>query len=188
MKKHKTKIIWGVIIVGLVGLMYWGGQTSNASNWEDTDVSCIPGGHQSLAFHIHTDLTVTVDGQQQTIPSNTGISHSCMSEVHTHDSSGNIHVESSDRSTVLTLADFFAVWDEPIERDGYETTVLVNGEESDFDYQFRDGDDIEVSFQSTDEVVDNDQSASTTDEGDASATTSENTESVDTEVEVKTVQ
>ncbi|MEX2515097.1 MAG: hypothetical protein WD335_03140 [Candidatus Paceibacterota bacterium] len=189
MKKHKTKIIWTVVIVGLVGLMFWGSQSSNASNWEDTDISCIPGGHQSLAFHIHADLKVLVDGQQQIIPANTGISHSCMAEVHTHNTSGQIHIESTNRSTVLTLADFFAVWGEDTERDGYETTVLVNGEEAGFLYEWRDGDSIEVVFtaeEGTDNETDDtattstDQTATTSDD-DATSTETESTAEVEVE-------
>lgn len=179
MKKHKTKIIWGVVILGLVGLMYWGGGASSAATWEDTDVACIPGGHQNLAYHIHADLTVTIDGQQQTIPTNTGINSTCMAEVHTHDATGYIHAESVDRNSVQTLDDFFAVWGEETEREGYEVTVLVNGEESGFDYQWRDGDNVEVMFNSTD---DTDTATSTNSEEVTDATST----SAEQEVEVET--
>lgn len=177
MKKHKTKIIWTVVIVGLMGLMYWGGGASSAATWEDTEISCLAGGHQGLAFHIHSDLSVTIDGQQQIIPANTGINSTCMAEVHTHDASGYIHVESTDRSAVLTLADFFAVWGEPIDRDSYEATVLVNNEESDFNYEFRDGDDVKVAFTSID--------TESTDETGEAATSSEDSSSTTTDVEVE---
>jgi hypothetical protein len=155
MKKHKTKIIWGAVIVALLGLMYWGGGASSAATWEETDVSCIPGGHQNLAYHIHADLLVSVDGEGQTIPTNTGISSSCMAEVHTHNQTGYIHAESVDRDSIQTLGDFFAVWGEQTEREGYEAVVMVNGEESSFEYQFRDGDDIQVSFNSEGGITDN---------------------------------
>lgn len=179
MKKHKTKIIWGVIILALVGLMFWGGQSSSAETWQDTDVDCLPSGHQGLAFHIHADLSVFVDGQQQTIPANTGISRTCMAEVHTHDASGYIHIESTDRNAVLTVHDFFKVWDQPIEREGYKATVMVNGEEADFDYEWRDGDDVQVMFESDDSDGEAEETSTTTDEQDESATSAEAAVEVD---------
>jgi hypothetical protein len=164
MKKHKTKIIWGVVLVGLIGLMYWGGGSSSSATWEDTDVSCLASGHQGLAFHIHSNLAVIIDGQQQPIQANTGISQVCMAEVHTHDASGYVHAESTDHNAVLTLRDFFAVWDEKTEREGYEANVLVNSEGADFDYEFRDGDDVEVVFTSTDASVSDEEVGTTTDD------------------------
>jgi hypothetical protein len=98
---------------------------------------------------------VSVDGEGQTIPTNTGISSSCMAEVHTHNQTGYIHAESVDRDSIQTLGDFFAVWGEQTEREGYEAVVMVNGEESSFEYQFRDGDDIQVSFNSEGGITDN---------------------------------
>lgn len=179
MKQHKTKIIWGVVIVLLLGFMYWGGQTSSADTWEDTDVDCLPNGHQNLAYHIHANLTVSVDGDQQTIPSNMGISNACMAEVHTHEAGGNLHIESTDANSERDLADFFAVWDRELDRDGYERSVTVNGEEADADYVMRDGDQIEVRFTS----VEDDETATSTDA--ATSTEDEEATTTDTDVEVE---
>ena len=61
-------------------------------------------------FHIHPVLTIVINGKKQVIPENIGIVKDCMHPIHTHDTSGVIHVESPEQRD-FTLADFFAVWD-----------------------------------------------------------------------------
>lgn len=60
-------------------------------------------------FHIHPHLQIIINGQQQDIPANIGITLACMHPIHTHDASGTLHVESPEPKD-FTLADFFAVW------------------------------------------------------------------------------
>jgi hypothetical protein len=83
-------------------------------------------------MHIHTKLIVVSDGTERIIPSNIGIqqgiwaSHDLdhfldtregaqgqLSPLHTHDSSGLIHVEAS-VTRGFTLGEFFAVWGQPL--------------------------------------------------------------------------
>lgn len=63
------------------------------------------------AFHIHEHLVVVVEGHQVEVPQNIGLwpdlSH--FAPLHTHDTSGIIHVESPVRRA-YTLGDFFGVW------------------------------------------------------------------------------
>jgi hypothetical protein len=152
MKKQKQKLIWGGVIVVAVGLMIWGSgaQQAGAGTWQDTDVACLAGGHQAAINHLHANLSVVVDGEERPIPSSAGVSAGCMAEVHTHDSSGQIHVETARGSADRSPADFFAVWDEPFERANYERTVTVNGEavvgES---YTFSEGDQVVVRYQNS---------------------------------------
>ncbi len=82
------------------------------------------------AFHSHSFLTITIDGQPATIPANIGIDSSLwqdhsldqdssmpdmpdgmsgMAALHTHDTSGKIHVESR-VSREYTLGEFFRIW------------------------------------------------------------------------------
>ncbi|TLZ91597.1 MAG: hypothetical protein E6K04_05770 [Methanobacteriota archaeon] len=82
------------------------------------------------AIHWHPQLTITIDGQSATIPANIGIDSSLwqdhsldqyssmpdmpdgmsgMAPLHTHDTSGTIHVESR-VSREYTLGDFFRIW------------------------------------------------------------------------------
>lgn len=127
MKKY---LIGGGILLAIVVLLGWGKIFSNTpvvKFWKDTKVACLPNGHERLAMHIHQEFLVTVDGVKEDVPANIGIDNSCMSEVHTHDSTGKIHVEAVTAGKVFTLADLFAVWGKSIERDGYTPLITVNG-------------------------------------------------------------
>lgn len=68
-------------------------------------------GFEGTALHIHQHLDVFVDGKRVVVPAGIGINpHGrFISPLHTHDTSGVIHVEST---TVrpFTLAEFFGVW------------------------------------------------------------------------------
>lgn len=148
MHKHKTKLIWGGVIVVAVALMIFGGRTSDAGNWPGTAVACLPGGHANALTHIHADLSVFIDGEGESIPGNTGVSAACMAEVHTHAADGEIHIETPSRNHDRTLADFFAVWGEDLEKEAYEREITVNGVAADPGYVFADGDQITVRFTS----------------------------------------
>jgi hypothetical protein len=68
---------------------------------------------EQLAFHIHAHLAVYVNGALTRLPPDIGISGSCFSWLHTHDSSGVIHIESPVQR-VYTLGDFFDIWGQPL--------------------------------------------------------------------------
>jgi hypothetical protein len=62
-------------------------------------------------FHIHALLHVFVDGKPVPVPSQIGIDQAdqYLAPLHTHDSSGIVHMESAVQ-TQFTLGEFFAVW------------------------------------------------------------------------------
>jgi hypothetical protein len=66
---------------------------------------------EGTALHIHQHLDLFVDGRRVSVPAGIGIDPEgrFISPLHTHDTSGVIHVEST---TVrpFTLAEFFGVW------------------------------------------------------------------------------
>lgn len=66
---------------------------------------------QRLAEHIHTHLTITDGGDAVVVPGNIGHSDAqrFAAEIHTHDTSGIIHVESPERRE-FTLGQFFDEW------------------------------------------------------------------------------
>jgi hypothetical protein len=65
---------------------------------------------ESLAFHIHQHLDIFVDGDPVAVPSNIGITAAGeFAVLHTHDTSGVMHVESPEQRD-FTLGDFFDVW------------------------------------------------------------------------------
>jgi hypothetical protein len=68
-----------------------------------------PGGHEN--FHIHAMLHVYVNGLLSPVPADIGIeaSKGFETSLHTHDSTGIIHMEAR-RRYPFTLGDFFAVW------------------------------------------------------------------------------
>lgn len=66
---------------------------------------------EQLAYHIHTHLDIIVDGKSEPVPAEIGIDAQAqlISPVHTHDATGVIHIESSDRRA-FTLGQFFTEW------------------------------------------------------------------------------
>lgn len=80
---------------------------------------------EQLAYHIHAHLALIVDGTLVPIPAGIGIAPPrtlqgnfvaggrCIYWLHTHDTSGVLHIESP-TTTTYTLGQFFAVWGEPI--------------------------------------------------------------------------
>ncbi len=66
--------------------------------------------HEGVALHIHQHLDVFVNGERVTVPALVGIyDNSFITEVHTHDASGIIHVESP-KNREFSLAQFFDEW------------------------------------------------------------------------------
>lgn len=66
---------------------------------------------EGQVLHIHQHLDVYVDGRSVQIPANLGIdaSGAFISPLHTHDTTGIMHVESPTASS-FSLGQFFAVW------------------------------------------------------------------------------
>ena len=120
--------IGGLIIlaVALIGFSVLSGGA--VRTWNDTEIACLPNGHQSLEMHFHPELTITVNDTNERVPVNIGITPNCMAEVHTHDTTGQIHVESVTPDRTFVVGDFFAVWGEPLAREGYVLRASIDGE------------------------------------------------------------
>jgi hypothetical protein len=87
------------------------------------------GNTEQLAFHIHAHLAVYVNGRQETIPYGIGVLPPLQLQqtvegpfvvggtafywLHTHDSSGVIHIESPVVRR-YTLGEFFDIWGQPL--------------------------------------------------------------------------
>jgi hypothetical protein len=97
------------------------GQPLGTANWPDGDTTSGGQGQaidgvtcaSSEAYHIHTHLSIFLNGQQQRIPSHIGLVTGCNYQTHTHDHSGVIHLE-ADASATITLGQLFAVWGMPL--------------------------------------------------------------------------
>jgi hypothetical protein len=101
---------------------------------------------EQTVFHIHTHLTIFVNGQQRQVPAGIGIpgavaqqtgagpfidSGTCFYWLHTHAADGIIHIESPVQRT-YTLGEFFDEWGQPLGRDQVgpakgKVTAIVNG-------------------------------------------------------------
>jgi hypothetical protein len=71
-----------------------------------------PLAQEGLATHIHAHLDIFVDGKRVTVPANVGINPGAnyLTELHTHDTRGVIHVESPKENDEFTLGQFFGEW------------------------------------------------------------------------------
>lgn len=132
------------IIVGLVlfGVIFYFIITAGSraekryASMTPREVALICTTDMATQFHIHPELSIIIRGEQQTIPANIGVTETCMNSLHTHDATGILHVEAPVQKD-FTLADFFAVWQQPFDADhildatrtAQETLVVtINGE------------------------------------------------------------
>jgi hypothetical protein len=75
-------------------------------------VACNAG--EQLAFHIHAHLALFVDGAERAVPAFVGfVDSQCLYWLHSHDSSGIIHMEAP-RDTSFTLGQWFDIWGQPL--------------------------------------------------------------------------
>jgi hypothetical protein len=102
---------------------------------------------EQTVFHIHTHLTIFVNGQQRQVPAGIGIpdavaqqtqagpfvsSGSCFYWLHTHAADGIVHIESPVQRT-YTLGEFFDEWGQQLGPTQVgsahgKVTVIVNGQ------------------------------------------------------------
>ena len=72
--------------------------------------------HEGLARHDHAVLNIFINGEQELVPANIGILTDICNEqgeemhaVHTHDSSGRLHIESNEQIDI-PIGVFFDIW------------------------------------------------------------------------------
>jgi hypothetical protein len=100
-----------------VGVTFWndGASTQGGLGQAIQNILCVPS--LSGLFHIHSHLSIFVNGEARAIPANIGIVENattdCHYYVHTHDRSGKIHIEPP-VATTFTLGQFFAIWGQPL--------------------------------------------------------------------------
>jgi hypothetical protein len=73
---------------------------------------------EQLQVHYHAHIDLIADGAPVSIPAQTGILGSCFYWMHTHTTTGIIHIEAPKDSATrqFTVGDFFAVWRQPMNR------------------------------------------------------------------------
>ncbi len=114
-------IVGGVLVLALAISVYFffiapgsnaQGQTSSNANFPPVDnISC--DNLEQTAIHYHAHVTVYINGSLVQIPQQIGIAPdgSCFYWMHTHDSSGVIHIEAP-QGRDFTLGNFFHIWGE----------------------------------------------------------------------------
>ena len=100
-------------------------QTAAPTPAPATNVPCGPG--EVLTRHEHAHLTILIRGQIKTVPAFIGITATQICWLHTHDTSGIIHIEAGD-NRALTLADFFPVWGQPLSESSVDGERAGSGE------------------------------------------------------------
>ena len=75
--------------------------------------------NEGTAVHVHSHVTIFVNGQAQQIPAGIGIpgypnGESCLYWMHSHYPDGIIHVESPNRTDTYTLGQWFDEWGIPL--------------------------------------------------------------------------
>lgn len=154
-----TKTQWSAIFVGLLfvgssaGFAFLSSPSSQTGS--SSPAPAISGiqcqSMEGTALHIHPRLEILRGNSAVKVPAGIGIpsGKGCMYWLHTHDTSGTIHVESPVQRT-FTLGEFLDIWDATIGANpigGANVTVHVDGRTYDGDYRqivFEDGKSILV--------------------------------------------
>ena len=102
------RLIGAIVLAVAIGAC---GQAASPTPPPATNVPCGPS--EVLTRHEHAHLTIVIRGQVKTVPAFIGITATQICWLHVHDTSGIIHIEAGDNRT-FALADFFAVWRQPL--------------------------------------------------------------------------
>jgi len=93
---------------------------------------------EQTAYHIHAHLTIYLNGQPVQLPQGVGIAsdQSCLYWLHTHDSTGVIHIEAP-KKVSPTLGNFLDIWGQEFSSLGFHNelassagwTIYVDGKQ-----------------------------------------------------------
>ena len=105
--RYKATGIAAAIAVAIIIVVYFSDSTTSVGTIQG--VECDP--LEGTVFHIHAHLDLVVDSKSIIIPAGIGIKpNECLYWLHTHNTSGVIHIESPQQTT-FTLGQFIQVWD-----------------------------------------------------------------------------
>lgn len=106
------------------------GDTATGGQGQDIDgIKCET--HEQVAYHVHAHLAILLNGQPQLVSEQVGIpggpnAPRCYYWLHTHDTSGVIHIESPDQRG-YTLGQFFDTWGQPLSNTMVAVYPVPNG-------------------------------------------------------------
>ena len=90
---------------------------------------------EQVAYHVHAHLAIVDGGKVGTVPEHIGITNLCLFWLHTHATSGIIHVEAPAPAD-FRLGQFFDIWSEPLDPGNLGPYPVGSGEHL---YAFVDG-------------------------------------------------
>lgn len=170
--------IGAVFLVAFVALIAWykvaTGGSSSPNPQTDTNpvanIQCQTG--EQVAVHYHSHLTILYHGTPVPVSMGIGIpggqtdpnsttpyitSGTCFYWLHTHDQSGEIHIEApqSDANRQFTLANFFAIWHQPLSKNKVATISVGKGDQMKVwvDGQPYSGDPSKIVLKSHEQIV-----------------------------------
>ena len=103
---------------GSIGTAQWP-EGNSASGGQGASVAGLECGLMATEYHVHTHLSIFLNGTMLQVPEHAGIVPAtasrgeCTYPLHTHDATGKIHVESAVPMR-FTLGQFFAIWGQPL--------------------------------------------------------------------------
>lgn len=142
----KNKFFLGILALIFIagGLIVYQKSTEGdqiADNFDqEGKVVCInPSLPIPASIHWHQNLSIVINGEKAVIPPDVGIEPGCHRVLHTHDDSGEIHIEPN-KPEIFYLGDFFGVWGKEFNSNqildkkvdsNHELIMTVNGIPSD---------------------------------------------------------
>jgi hypothetical protein len=130
---RRAAAIASVVAVAALTVAGCGSSSKSSSSTTTTSTSGSGGAGQTvdgvrcnrteqLNYHVHAHLSLIADGSPEALPALIGIpggstgTPQCFYFLHTHDTTGVIHIEAPAKTT-FTLGQFFAVWGQPLSKD-----------------------------------------------------------------------
>jgi hypothetical protein len=117
----------GLVALGVIAVVLW----SNLSGSTNADpvidgVQCNT--TEQLVYHIHAHLTIYDAGRLVPLPAGIGIDqkNKCIYWLHTHDTSGVIHIESPTEKQ-YTLKNFLDIWGRAVDKTSFLTHGIAAG-------------------------------------------------------------
>ncbi len=129
-RRLRTRLGWaaaGLVTLGLIALAIYEAMPHPASAGPVIDgVQCNT--NEQFAYHIHQHLTIYDAGQPVSVPQGIGIDQkdSCIYWMHTHDTTGVIHVESPSEKQ-YPLKDFLDLWGQVVDKTSFLTHAIAPG-------------------------------------------------------------
>ncbi len=131
-------VVGGIFTVAFVGLLvfaYISSRGPGGINGQPVaNIKCEAG--EQVAVHYHAHLTIIYRGQPALIPPQTGIisqnrTINCFYWLHTHTTSGIIHIEAPKEfaNRQFTVGDFFQIWNQPLTSKQVTTFPVGKGDQ-----------------------------------------------------------